>query len=313
MAVDSTSALFVDPVMTAAGEPRALVKLTRLETLWFNTGTLCNIACGNCYIESSPENDRLEYLSLDDVAGYLNEIEVKGLGTTEVGFTGGEPFMNPDILAILRLTLNAGYSVLVLTNAMRPMMRPRIQAGLLDLKREFSGQLTLRVSIDHFDATQHEEERGSGTWAPMIKGLKWLHQNQFAFHLAGRTRWGEDQQTLRQGYRHMLTGLGITFDVDDPTALILFPEIDPDKAVPEITTSCWDILGVEPENMMCATSRMIVKHKGDPAPSVMACTLLAYDLRFRLGSSLAQSQQPVPLNHPSCAMFCVLGGGSCSG
>ena len=313
MAVDSNSALFVDPVTTATGEPRATVKMTGLETLWFNTGTLCNIACDNCYIESSPENDRLEYLSLDDVVGYLDEIEAKGLGTTEVGFTGGEPFMNPDILAILRLTLSAGYSVLVLTNAMRPMMRPRIQAGLLDLKREFSGQLTLRVSIDHFDATQHEEERGSDTWAPTIKGLKWLQQNQFTFHLAGRTRWGEDQRTLREGYRQMLTGFGITFDVYDPTALILFPEIDPDKAVPEITTSCWDILGVEPENMMCATSRMIVKHKGDPAPSVMACTLLAYDLRFRLGSSLAQAQQPVPLNHPSCAMFCVLGGGSCSG
>ena len=313
MAVDSTSALFVDPVTTATGEPRAIVKMTGLETLWFNTGTLCNIACDNCYIESSPENDRLEYLSLDEVAGYLGEIEAKGLGTTEVGFTGGEPFMNPDILAILRLTLSAGYSVLVLTNAMRPMMRPRIQAGLLDLKREFFGQLTLRVSIDHFDATQHEEERGPDTWAPMIKGLKWLHQNQFTFHLAGRTRWGEDERTLREGYRQMLTGFGITFDVDDPTALILFPEIDPNKAVPEITTSCWGILGVEPQNMMCATSRMIVKHKGDPAPSVMACTLLAYDLRFRLGSSLAQAQQPVPLNHPSCAMFCVLGGGSCSG
>ena len=79
MAVDSTSALFVDPVMTATGEPRALVKMTGLETLWFNTGTLCNIACDNCYIESSPENDRLEYLSLDDVAGYLDEIEAKGL------------------------------------------------------------------------------------------------------------------------------------------------------------------------------------------------------------------------------------------
>ena len=147
----------------------------------------------------------------------------------------------------------------------------------------------------------------------MIKGLKWLHQNQFAFHLPGHTRWVEDQRTLRQGYRHMLNGSGITFDVDDPTALILFPEINPDKTVPEITTSCWDILGVEPRNMMCATSRMIVKHKGDPAPSVMACTLLAYDLRFRLGSSLAEAQHPLPLNHPSCAMFCVLSRGSCSG
>ena len=116
--------------------------------------------------------------------------------------------MNPDFLAILRLTLSAGYSVLVLTNALRPMMRPRIQAGPLDLRREFSGQLTLRVSIDHFDATQHEEERGPGTWAPMIKGLKWLHQTQFALHLAGRIRWVEDQRTLRQGYRQILNGSG---------------------------------------------------------------------------------------------------------
>ena len=134
MGVDSTPALFVDPIATATREPRALVKIKEIATLWFNTGTLCNIACDNCYIESSPENDRLEYLSLNDVVGYLDEIEAKGLGTTEVSFTGGEPFMNPDILAILRLTVSAGYSVLVLTNAMRPMMRPRIQAGLLDLK-----------------------------------------------------------------------------------------------------------------------------------------------------------------------------------
>ena len=94
MAADSTPALFVDPVTTATGEPRALVKMTGLETLSFNTGTLCNIACNNWYIESYPENDRLEYLSLYDVAGYLDEIEAKELGATELGFTGGEPFMN---------------------------------------------------------------------------------------------------------------------------------------------------------------------------------------------------------------------------
>ena len=192
-------------------------------------------------------------------------------------------------------------------------MHPHIQAGLLDLKREFYGQLTLRVSIDHFDGTQHEEERGPDTWAPMINGLKWLHQNQFTFHLAGSTRWGEDERTLQEAHQHKLTGFGINFDIDGPTALISFPEIDPAKAVPEITISCWDILGVEPENMICATSRMIVRHKGDSAFSMMACKLLACDLSFRLDSSLAQAQQPVPLNHQSCTMFCVLGRGSCSG
>ena len=80
--------------------------------------------------------------------------------------------MNPDILAILRLILSAVHSVLVLTNAMRLIKRPRIQPGLLDLKREFSGQLTLCVSIDHFDAIQNEEERGPATWATMIQGVE---------------------------------------------------------------------------------------------------------------------------------------------
>jgi len=44
--------------------------------------------------------------------------------------------------------------------------------GLLDLKREFSGQLTLCVSIDHFDAIQNEEERGPDTRATMIRGVE---------------------------------------------------------------------------------------------------------------------------------------------
>jgi len=63
---------------------------------------------------------------------------------------------------------------------------------------------------------------------------------------------------------------------------------------------------------MCATSRMVVKRKGEPAATVVPCTLLPYDERFDLGETLAQAAADVPLNHPHCARFCVLGGGSCS-
>ena len=45
---------FRDPDITARGERRASVALGALDTLWFNTGTLCNVTCRNCYIESSP-------------------------------------------------------------------------------------------------------------------------------------------------------------------------------------------------------------------------------------------------------------------
>ena len=47
--------------MTLTGERRASVAFRGLRTLWFNTGTLCNLTCRNCYIDSSPANDRLVY------------------------------------------------------------------------------------------------------------------------------------------------------------------------------------------------------------------------------------------------------------
>jgi 4Fe-4S single cluster domain len=122
---------FQDPDITAKGDPRAYVDFDGFKTLWFNTGTLCNITCVNCYIESSPTNDRLVYLTCADMSGYLDELVALQSGPIEIGFTGGEPFLNPEIIEMMRLALSGGHSVLMLTNAMRPMMRPRVQAALI--------------------------------------------------------------------------------------------------------------------------------------------------------------------------------------
>src|ERR1700756_1390324 len=122
---------FDDPFLTAKGEQRAWVSLKGLETLWFNTGTLCNLTCRHCYIESSPKNDRLVYLSAAEIDTYLDEIESLPLGTHLIGFTGGEPFMNPALPAMLDLTLERGFRALVLTNAMRPMHK--VKPALLAL------------------------------------------------------------------------------------------------------------------------------------------------------------------------------------
>ena len=78
-ALDATK--FRDPRVTAQGEARASVSLKRLDTLWINTGTLCNLTCVNCYIESSPTNDRLAYISTAEVRAYLDEIAVDELKT----------------------------------------------------------------------------------------------------------------------------------------------------------------------------------------------------------------------------------------
>jgi hypothetical protein len=314
-------AKFREPDHTAKGEPRASVALVGLETLWINTGTLCNITCANCYIESSPSNDQLAYFPLADALEVYDEIATLGLSTSEIGFTGGEPFMNPDLPAMAAAALERGFKVLVLTNAMRPMQRPRIMARLVELKQRYGRRLRLRVSLDHHSQALHEYERGPGTWDPVIAGLDWLAGNGFAVAVAGRTCWGEPVTAARAGYRALFEARGWPLDAASPVDLVLFPEMDAGVDVPEITTACWSILQKNPADVMCATSRMVVKRKGDAQPTVMPCTLIAYGRDFEMGTKLADSlvahggnfeHGSIKLNHPHCAKFCVLGGGSCS-
>ncbi len=296
--------------ITAKGEARASVEPTGLDTLWINTGTLCNLECANCYIESSPKNDRLVYITADEVKTYLDEIESEKLGTKEIAFTGGEPFMNKEMIPILQLCLERGFESLVLTNAMKPMQKRKEE--LLSLKEEFGDLLKIRVSIDHYTEEKHAEERGPKAWDPAIEGLQWLSKNGFHLSVAGRTLWGEEESDMRVAYGKMFAEKNIHLDPNNKEALMLFPEMDEKVEVPEITTKCWDILGLSPASIMCANSRMVVKRKGEQKPKVLACTLLAYDSRFEMGATLKESLRPIYLNHPHCAKFCVLGGGSCT-
>lgn len=301
---------FRDPLVTVKGERRASVGLRALETLWLNTGTLCNLTCRNCYIESSPRNDRLAYLTAAEVRDFLDEIGREGLATHTIGFTGGEPCMNPGLPEMLGDALGRGFEALVLTNAMRPMMK--IAGQLQALRERHGARLRLRVSLDHYGAELHQAERGARSWRPTLDGLRWLAGHGFAVEVAGRRFSGEPEAGLRAGYARLFAQHGITVDADDPVALVLFPEMDATVDVPEITEACWGILGKAPDSVMCATSRMVVKRRGTERPAVLACTLLPYDPQFEMGTTLAEADRPVPLNHPHCAKFCVLGGAACS-
>lgn len=309
MADGGAKAKFTNPWTTAKGEARAVVPLHALETLWFNTGTLCNITCSHCYIESSPRNDRLAYVSLADVKAYLDEVERDRLATKLIGFTGGEPFMNKEMVAILGETLSRGFEALVLTNAMRPMQRHKAQ--LLELKARYGARLRLRVSLDDPRAEIHDGERGAGAYEKTLAGLKWLAAHGFNVEVAGRRFAHEPEPELRAQFQVLFDAIGVRVDANDPLALVIFPEMDMAADPPEITTACWGILNKDPREVMCASARMVVKRKGEMRPAVLACTLLPYDPQFELGASLREAGAPVPLNHKYCASFCVLGGASC--
>ncbi len=301
---------FENPEITAKGEKRASVRLRELKTLWFNTGTQCNLKCENCYIESSPTNDSLVYLSLADVSPYLEEIKINNLGTKNISFTGGEPFLNPNIIPILNKCLTEGFEVLVLTNAYKVLKKHH--GNLIELKEKYQDNLKLRISLDHYTKEIHENERGENTFEKTIQEIKWLYDEGFNISIAGRSILGEDQIKSTKGYQDLLSVNNININLIKDNKIVIFPEMHRLPEVPEITVDCWGILNKTPEMQMCSSERMIVKRKGALKATVLACTLLAYDKQFELGETLMESRKEVSLNHPWCAEFCVLGGASCS-
>ena len=298
---------FKDPIKTADGSERAFIEAKKIKTLWFNTGTLCNIECKNCYIQSSPKNDRLVYLTFNEVKSFIDEAIDKDLETEEIGFTGGEPFMNKDILKMIEYSLSKNFKVLVLSNAMRPMLNKK--EDLLKLNHK---NLTIRVSIDHYQKEKHEEIRGKNTFDVMMEGLQWLNFNNFNYALATRLLWGEQEDLLRDNFNQFISKYNLKLNAKSEHQLVTFAEMDEKADTPEITTACWNILGKNPDNIMCSWSRMVVKKKGVQKPSVIACTLLPYEDEFDLGHTLTNSLQKIYLNHKHCSKFCVLGGSSCS-
>ncbi|KAF0114678.1 MAG: radical SAM domain protein [Rhodospirillaceae bacterium] len=302
---------FSHPLWTARGEARAVVALRALRTLWLNTGTVCNSACVTCCMGSRPRNDRLAFLTPEDLVPFLEEMEAHPvLAPGEIGLTGGEPFVNPHITPLLTLCLERGFRVLVLTNALKPMSHRR--EDLARLRERHGARLALRVSLDHYGVGAHEALRGSGTFAAALDGLTRLARHGFTASVAGRMVGPESETERRQGFAALFARYDIPIAAEDPEALVLFPEMDLTRDVPEITTACWGVLHKSPDSVMCAWSRMIVHRQGEAGPAVVACTLLPYDPAFELGHTLADAARPVSLNHPYCAQFCVLGGGACS-
>jgi predicted phosphodiesterase len=290
----------------------AVVALERLETLWVNTGTLCNLACAGCYIESSPRNDRLAYIAPEILTSLLDEARDLQPDLREIGFTGGEPFMNPAIMPMLGDALDRGYRVLVLTNAMRPMQRHF--DALRTLRAAHGAKLAVRVSLDHFTRAGHEALRGADSWQPALAGLRALDAAGFAPSVAARFDPAlASEAEVRAGFAGLFADAGLAIDAADPAALVLFAELATEPAVAGVAAAAWQALRSRGADAMCRTARMVVQRKGESRASIVACTLLPYEARFDLGSTLAESARPVTLDHPYCAQFCVFGASSCMG
>src|SRR5436305_3606425 len=154
-----------------APPPAPRVELKSLDTLWFQVGgTVCNLACTHCFVSCSPTNHTHEMMTLAEVRRNLDE--AARLGVREYYFTGGEPFLNPEMEAILAATLEVGPAT-VLTNGL--LLDPGRCARLKALADASDYSLDFRVSLDGWDAASNDPIRGEGTFERILAGIRNLH------------------------------------------------------------------------------------------------------------------------------------------
>lgn len=269
------------------------VPLAQLDELWFQIGgTRCNLRCHHCFLSCHPHNRTFGFLDLAAVQGYLDE--AARLGVKEFYFTGGEPFLNPELVPILERTLTYGPAT-VLTNG------TGLQDRWLERLRQAvatSGQrLEFRVSLDGPTAAENDPIRGTGTFGRILAGVRQLLRHGFfPIITVTRTEEGQCEADINSRLRKALQAAGY----DQPRikflpTLRLGAEIARRRGYRQeerITAAMMCGLGFD--RFLCHRAR-IVTDRG-----VFVCPILIEAADARLGDTLTDSLGPYPLRHQAC-------------
>jgi len=284
--------------------PIPSVPLLALDTLWFQVaGTICNIECTHCFISCSPHNHSHEMMSLADVQMRLDE--ARALGVREYYFTGGEPFMNRDMLPILAATLRQGPAS-VLTNGM--LLRPDVCRQLRELFDTSEYSLDLRVSLDGFDRESHDAIRGEGVWDRVMIGLKNLAEVGLNPVITVTT--AAEGVASAEGRTRFLE-LIRTFGFDRPRLKVLsLFRIGAEEKRTRAYEDWERLTGLsltedDARTLQCSTCRMATS-KG-----VYVCPILIEEPSARMGDTLEETLRPFPLKYGACHT-CWVDGVTCT-
>jgi molybdenum cofactor biosynthesis enzyme MoaA len=281
------------PLPLAADPQAPVVELGHLDELWFQVGgTLCNLECRHCFISCSPHNHSFGFLDLATVRRALDESVA--LGVKEYYFTGGEPFLNRDLVPILELTLRYGPATVltngtVLHDAWPQRLRRAEEASLYSLE--------FRVSIDGFTAADNDAVRGAGTFERILHGVRLLLDHGFLpIITVARTSDEQSDEMLVDGFVRLLRAQGY-----DRPRLKILPTLRIGAEVQRcrgyhaderVTVEMME--GYDTGRLLCQHSR-IVTDRG-----VFVCPILIDAPDAHLGTTLAEALTPFPLGHQAC-------------
>jgi uncharacterized Fe-S cluster-containing radical SAM superfamily protein len=284
--------------------PAPEVALAHLDELWFQvTGTLCNLTCRHCFISCSPHNRSFGFLSRQTVERVLEESVT--LGVKEYYFTGGEPFLHPDLVPILERTLQLG-PVTVLTNG--TVLRDDWLDRLARAEACSIYSLEFRVSIDGPCSDMNDPVRGEGTFERALCGVEKLLAHGFLpLITVARTSDEQDEGELFEDFVTLLKGRGYTRPrVKILPTLRLGAEVDRQRGYARDEFVTPDMMeGFDPGLLLCSHARL-VSDRG-----VHVCPILLEAPDSVLGQSLTEATRPFALRHHACST-CYQHGAICA-
>jgi diadenosine tetraphosphatase ApaH/serine/threonine PP2A family protein phosphatase/pyruvate-formate lyase-activating enzyme len=170
--------------------------------LWVYSNFHCNLACDYCVVASSPRARRRS-LGLERFRRLVDEAVQESFA--ELYVTGGEPFVEPDIVAMLEYASDRLPTV-VLTNAMLFTGRRREELGRLAGR----ANLVLQSSVDGARPETHDAWRGAGSWAKAMEGLAYARELGLPLRVA-MTETPENRDEVSE-LRELLASLDIVGD-----------------------------------------------------------------------------------------------------
>lgn len=266
--------------------------LLHLDVLWLQvTGTLCNIACRHCFISCGPKVDLHPPMTLSQVERAI--LQAEALGCRAYAFTGGEPLLHPDLLAMVDLALARG-PLLILTNGMR--IDADMAEQLAARARAIDHSLDVRISLDGATAEENDRVRGAGVFAAATAGIRHLVQAGLEPTVAVTTV--DARLAAPEGRQHLLAllrDLGLT-----RPRLKLIPPFKLGRQARHSMIAPWERLTADmldadsPWLLQCGTGRMLTSRGAWPCP-----ILINVDAA-RMGDELQDALRPCTLSHPAC-------------
>lgn len=274
--------------------PLPLVPLAGLDELWFQVaGTLCNLTCTHCFISCSPHNHSFEMLTFAEVQQALIEAELRGV--KEFYFTGGEPFLNRELVPMLVRALDFG-PVSVLTNA--TVLKPEWLTALRDAEARSRYSIEFRVSIDGPTPESNDPVRGEGTFARAMRGVGLLVEHGFLPIITMTRLWDDaDDAGVLSAFTNELRKVG-----NDRPRMKILPRLKLGAEVKRaagyaadehVTAAMLD--GYDLSRLVCHHSR-IVTNRG-----VFVCPILIDAPEANLGPTLAAADRPFAITYGACS------------